>query len=376
MNRPDHLNSDLARYHRQMLLPGIGEAGQRALLRARAVIVGCGALGCASADLLARAGVGRLTLIDRDVVELTNLQRQTLFTEADAAAGAPKAEAAARRLRAVNSEIEIKAVIADATHRNIERLAGLDATGNASGDSAGPVVLVDGTDNFQTRYLLNDVAVKHGVPYIYGGAVGTGGLVMPVLPARAGGAGPCLRCVFEEPPAAGTTPTCDTAGVLGPVVAMVAAMQAAAALRVLAQGPAAVEAALTEFDAWGGRVRRIDLTSARRADCPACGRGRLEYLDGSRAEDTAVLCGQRAVQVWPDSAQAGGLVDLQAMAERLRAHGTVASHEYLLRARLERERGREGGAIELTVFADGRAVVRGTDEVAVARAIYARYVGA
>ncbi|MCC6676335.1 MAG: ThiF family adenylyltransferase [Phycisphaerales bacterium] len=368
MTGPDRANPDLARYHRQMLLAGIGEAGQRALLASRVVIIGCGALGCASADLLARAGVGELTLIDRDVVELTNLQRQTLYCEADAAEGAPKAEAAARRLADVNSAIRIRPVIADVTHRNVERLVGL---GGGSG-AGGPVVLVDGTDNFHTRYLLNDAAVKHGAPYIYGGAVGTTGMVMPVLPGR----GPCLRCIFDEPPAAGTTPTCDTAGVLGPVVAMVAAAQAAEAIRVLVAGPASVEPGLLEFDAWNGRVRRIEVGSARRAECAACGRGRYEYLDGSRAEDTAVLCGQRAVQVWPDSAQAGGLVDLKGLAARLREHGPVTAHEYLLRARLERERGREGAVIELTVFADGRAVVRGTGEVSEARAIYARYVGA
>lgn len=351
----------LRRYHRQMLLPQVGEARQRLLGASRAVVVGCGALGCGSADLLARAGVGRLTLIDRDVVELTNLQRQTLFTEADAAASAPKAEAAARRLRAVNSEIEIRAVVADAVHRNIERLAGLPGPG--------PVVLVDGTDNFGARYLLNDVAVKHGVAYIYGGAVGTGGMVMTVVPNH----GPCLRCLFEEPPAAGTAPTCDTAGVLGPATAVVSAMQAAAAIRVLA-GEAAGPA-LLELDAWEGRARRIEVGDGRRADCPCCGAGRFEYLDGSRAEDTAVLCGQGAVQVWPDSAQVDGVVDLRRMAERLKAHGPVAAHEFLLRARLEGERGTDGRPIELTVFADGRAVVRGTEQPAAARAIYARYVG-
>lgn len=364
MSDPAQTQSDLARYHRQMLLPVVGEAGQRALLGARAVIVGCGALGCGSADLLARAGVGHLILIDRDVVELTNLQRQTLYTEADARAGLPKAEAAARRLRAVNSAIRITPVIADITHRNIERLSGVQEPG-------GPLVLVDGTDNFQARYLLNDVAVKHRVPYIYGGAVGLSGMMMVVAP----GPGPCLRCVFDEPPAAGTSPTCDTAGVLGPAVAMVAAAQAGQAIRVLTGGPASVEPALLEFDAWGGRARRVELADARRADCVACGRGRLEYLDGSRAEDTAVMCGQRAVQVWPDSAQAGGLVDLAALARRLAAHGSVMAHEYLLRARLEREKGEDGGVIELTVFGDGRAVVRGTGEVAAARAIYARYIG-
>lgn len=359
--------AELARYHRQMILPGVGEAGQRRLARARAVIVGCGALGCQAADLLARAGVGSLTLIDRDVVEWTNLQRQTLFTEADARVGEPKARAAARRLADVNSGIELLPVIADATHRNVERLAGL---AGATGDAA-RTVLIDGTDNFQTRYLLNDVAVKHGVVYVYAGVVGVSGMAMPVVP----GLGPCLRCVFEEPPPPGSTPTCDTAGVLGPAVAVVAGMQAAEVIRRIVMEEAAGPAALQEFEVWPGRSRRIELAAARRGDCPCCGRRRFEFLEGGRAEDTAVLCGQRAVQVWPVEAQAGGGVDLRALAARLAAHGPVAGHEYLLRARLEGERGREGAAIELTVFGDGRAVVRGTDDVSAARAIYARYVG-
>lgn len=355
----------LDRYHRQMLLPSVGSAGQKRLAAAHAAIIGCGALGCASADLLARAGVGTITLIDRDVVELTNLQRQTLFTEADAREGLPKALAAAQRLRAVNSSITIRPVVADLTARNAEPLLL-----HKQADELPPVsILIDGTDNFQTRYLLNDLAIRDSLPYAYAGVVGTTGMALTIIPDRT----PCLRCLFEDPPAPGSTPTCDTAGVYGPAVTAVVSSQASDVLKILLSQSDLVPPTLLEFDLWSNHHRRLDLARARRSDCPCCGQRRFEFLDGSRAEDTAILCGQRAVQVWPD--QANGEVDLLALATRLRAHGPVSAHEYLLRAKLNTEKGKDGQPLELTVFADGRGVIRGTDQIAVARAVYARYVG-
>ncbi|MEX2217901.1 MAG: ThiF family adenylyltransferase [Phycisphaerales bacterium] len=356
----------LERYHRQMLLPGVGEEGQRRLAESSVLLVGCGALGCASADLLARAGVGRITLVDRDVVELTNLQRQTLFDERDAAEGLPKAEAAARRLRAVNSPIRVEAVVADFNSGNAERMV----------REAAPAVLLDGTDNFETRYLLNDLAVKHGVPYCYGGVVGTRGMQMTVLPTATRERGSCcLRCVFETPPAPGSVPTCDTAGVLGPVVAIVAACQASDAFKLLLGRADLLSPTLLEIDLWSNLRRRLDLSAARRADCPCCGLRGFEFLEGDAMSGTRALCGQIAVQVCPAGAAAGARVDLAGLAERLLPHGEFEVGRFFLRGELARERSPEGAPVGLTVFPDGRAIIRGTERVEAARSIYARFIG-
>ena len=346
---------DLHRYHRQMLLPGIGEEGQGRLMASTAVVVGCGALGCASADLLARAGVGKLILIDRDVVELTNLQRQCLFDERDAAEGTPKAEAARRRLAAVNSGITVQARVADLHAANAEELL------------AGAGVIVDGTDNFETRYLLNDVSVKRGVAYCYGGVVGTRGMQATFVPGRTA----CLRCVFEAPPPAGSTPTCDTAGVLGPVVQIVGACQAADALKVLLGRLDLLSGTLLDMDLWANRRRRVELSGARR-DCPCCGGRRLEFLDGERAGLATSLCGRHAVQVRPPETVR---FDLPGLARRLSPHGEFTATMFLVRGVLRGEQG-EDGPLGLTVFSDGRALVHGTDRPEVARGVYARYVGA
>jgi len=362
---------NLDRYHRQTILPAFGPDGAARLAAAHAMIVGCGALGCPAADLLARAGVGRITLIDRDVVEWTNLQRQTLFSEADARARLPKAEAAAARLRAVNASILIEAIADDLSGDAPRLLASHPAPG----------VVLDCTDNFETRYLLNDACVQARIPLVYGGAVGTSGMNMVVLP----GTGPCLRCVFPDPPPPGSAPTCDTAGVLGPVAAMVGARQAADALRVLVLGAAGIGASLTSADPWNDRVQRIDLSRARRADCPCCGLGRFEFLDrardaercvpGRRGQDAAsalagamVLCGRDAVQITPG---ATGELDLAALAGRLASAGSVELMPSHLRGTL-RVDGREH---PITVFPDGRAIVGGTADPTVAKGLYARFVG-
>jgi molybdopterin-synthase adenylyltransferase len=345
----------MRRYHRQMLLPGFGEDGQRRLLASPVLLVGCGALGCAIADLLVRAGVGRLTILDRDVVEQTNLQRQCLFEEADAAAGAPKAEAAARRLAAVNSSVRVEPVVADLNGSNAQRLL----------EAAAPAVLLDGTDNFETRYLLNDLAVKHGLPYCYGGVVGMSGLRMTVRPRHT----PCLRCLFEQPPPPGTMPTCDTAGVFGPLVQMVGSAQSADAIRLLLGAAEDMPATLTQIDAWSGTHRVIDVSQSRRADCVCCARRRFEFLESGSGSGTASLCGQNAVQVSPAGAFGQSRLDLRALSDRLQPHGEFEVSRFLLRGELSRE------PYGLTVFGDGRAIVRGTDRPEIARAVYARYVG-
>lgn len=345
-----------------MLLPGIGEEGQRRLLSSSALVVGCGALGCVLADALARAGVGRLVLIDRDIVEITNLQRQILYDEADARDGVPKAAAAARRLKAVNSAIAIEPVVADLNARNVERLV----------RSIGPSgVVMDGTDNFQTRYLLNDACVKAAVPLVYGGVVGTAGMNMTILPGRT----PCLRCVFPDPPAPGSTPTCDTAGVLGPMVSAVAAAQAAEAIKVLLGRDDLIRPTLVQFDLWNNQRHAIDLSALDRSTCPCCALRRFDFLEGEHSDSgTTSLCGSNAMQVLP--ATSGAAVDLAALAGRLAAHGAFERTEHLLRGVLAVESARSGRSVELMVFRDGRALVKGTADAAVARSIYARYVGA
>jgi len=376
-----------ARYHRQILLPDVGAAGQDRLGGAAALVVGCGALGAAIADHLARAGVGRLVIVDRDVLELTNLQRQVLYDERDVVDGLPKAEAARRRLAAINGTIEIRAHVADFTASNAERLA------------EGADVLVDGLDNFETRYLLNDLAVARGLPYVYGGAVGYGGMGMVVLPgpeARRPGfpagdtglAGPCLRCLFPDPPPPGITPTCDTAGVLGPVVAMTAAWQATQTLKLLLGRPDALDRSLWSIDAWTNETRRFDVSASRRADCPCCARGDLDHLGGRVGSRAVTMCGRLAVQVSPGASgdRAGSSAGpdaetgrdtalLDRLAGRLAEHGRFRHNGLLLRGTLDRESASEGGSIELTVFADGRAIVGGTADPERARSIYARYVG-
>jgi adenylyltransferase/sulfurtransferase len=358
-------DADLSRYHRQMLLPGIGEDGQRRISTSHALLIGCGALGCAIADQLARAGVGTITIVDRDIVELTNLQRQTLFDESDAAAGSPKAEAAAARLRRINSSIQIRPVVADFGSRNAETIA-------LKGGPR-PAVVLDGTDNFMTRYLINDLCVKHSIPFIYGGAIATSGMSMTVIP----GMTPCLRCLFDQPPAPGNTPTCDTAGVLGAVTTTIGAHQAAEAIKILAGRPEAASRALLEIDMWSGRQRRLDVSAARRVSgeqpCECCVQHRYPYLSGDLAADSTVLCGRNAVQVNPPLDLVTQRLDLDALAARLRPHGVFEATRVMLRGRLTGKNGEEG--LELTVFPDGRAIIRGTLEPALARSIYARYVG-
>jgi adenylyltransferase/sulfurtransferase len=348
-----------------MLLAGMGEAGQRRLAAAGALIVGCGALGSVIAEMLARAGVGRLRVVDRDLVEITNLQRQVLFDESDVEGAVPKAVAAARRLGAINSAVRIEPMVADMSPANALRLA------------EGCDIVIDGTDNFETRFLLNDVAVRCGLPYVYGGAVGVTGMVFNVLPhtregdrewERLGLAGPCLRCIFEEAPAAGSGATCDTAGVLGPVAGVVANMEAIEAIKYLSGNVERMSRSLMSFDAWANVWRSMEVSGAYEAGrCTACGERRFDYLDGRGASRAVTLCGRNAVQI-----SGGSAVDLNAVAGRLERHGAVHVNEFLLRFEVP------GGAgpMTLTVFADGRTIVHGTADPAAARAIHARFIGA
>lgn len=370
----------LDRYHRQIILPFIGEAGQQRLLDSHALVVGCGALGTMIVDTLARAGVGRLSIIDRDTIDLTNLQRQVLFDEDDVKATIPKAEAAKARLARINSQVRVEAHVDDFNHRNAKRYL----------DDAD--VIIDGLDNFETRFLLNDLAVKFGVPYVYGGAVATGGMSMTILPHpqhRAGAARsnvswseaqstPCLRCVFADIPPPGTTQTCDTAGVLGPAAATIAAHQATQTLKLLSGNPDAVDRSLYSIDVWENRTRRFDISGARTAgNCACCVQGKFDSLAGQAGTATTSLCGRNAIQITPaDSQGRDGGLDLAQMAARLAAHGTFTHNGYLLHGRFARERSNRDEPVELTLFPDGRAIIKGTTEPEAARSIYAKYVGA
>lgn len=338
-----------SRYSRQVLLPQIGPAGQERLGAAKVTLIGCGALGTVLADQLVRAGVGHLRLVDRDYVELNNLQRQVLFDESDVAAGVPKAVAAAQRLAAVNSDVVVEPIIADACATNIEPFV------------EGADVLLDGTDNFETRFLINDVAVKHGIPWIYGACVGIEGMIMPILPRQT----PCLRCIWDQPPPPGMNPTCDTAGVLGPLVHLVASRQAIEAIKILTGALGDVTRRLIQINAWTGVVDSFDLQGAYEPGrCICCGQGQYEYLAAGGAR-TATLCGRDAVQI-PGS---GSGVDLDAVARRITgaAKSPPCLNRYLLRFDVDR--------FTVTLFRDGRAIIKGTSDPNEARTVYAKYIG-
>jgi molybdopterin/thiamine biosynthesis adenylyltransferase len=364
-----------SRYHRQMLLPMVAADGQRMLARSVALVVGCGALGCVAADLLARAGVGRLILVDRDVVEPSNLHRQTLFTEADAQARLPKAEAARQRLSAVNSGILIEAHAADLTPETARRLA--VAFESPEPLHAQPRVIVDATDNFPTRLLLNDLAVKLGVPFVYGGGIATEGTLATILPAHPDRdwqpAGPtaCLRCLVPEPPPSGSLPTCDTAGVLGATTSLIASLQAAEALKCLLNRWDATARTIRKFDLWTNAAASLPIDGdSRDPGCPCCGRRSFDVLDGAFAGARASLCGRNAVQIQPGAA---GRVDLQQIASRWAALGPVQATQFMVRVAPPQADGQS--TLELTLFADGRAIVEGTTDQDRAVALYARLVG-
>lgn len=356
----------LARYHRQMLLQGWGREGQSRLAHSHALIVGLGALGCQTADLLARAGVGTLTLIDRDLVEFTNLQRQCLYTERDAIAALPKAHAAAARLRDVNSSITLHAISADLTARNALALVNT------------PDILIDGTDNFETRFLLNDLAVKLQVPFAYAGVIAARAMQMTVVPTPAHAATPCLRCIFEELPQPGTTPTCDTAGVFAPAVAIIAGAQASDALKVLAGRSDLLSHSMLEFDLWTNQRRRLDLrTLGPRANCPCCQQQHFEFLFGLHECEPTILCGQNAVQVTPTLSSTPANLPLDAFATKWKPLGEVSLSTFMVRVRPTPVAESSASLpLELSLFTDGRAIVRGTTSIAVARSLYAKLVGA
>ena len=336
-----------SRYSRQILFSPIGKAGQEKLFNSRVLLVGCGALGASHAEMLARAGVGKLRIVDRDFVEFTNLQRQTLYKEEDAVERLPKAIAAQKRIAEINSEIEVEAIVADINQNNIESLIE-----NCD-------LIIDGTDNFQIRYLVNDACVRHKKTWIYGAAVSSYGTTMTIIPGET----PCLRCIFEEIPDVGSSPTCDTAGVIMPIISTISAVQVTEALKILSGNSDRLHKSLLQFDVWQSDWRKIKLREPL-ADCVCCGQKTFEFLDSEEREFFTTLCGRDAVQI---SAPKPTKLDLVSLAEKLKDLGEIKQNEYLVRFKAD--------GFEVTVFADARAIIKGTEDLTAARSLYAKYIG-
>ncbi|GKU80211.1 ThiF family adenylyltransferase [Paenibacillus sp. L3-i20] len=346
----ENLTSSSNRYSRQIRYANIGATGQKELGQARIAIVGIGALGSVIAQHLVRAGIGYVRIIDRDIVEWSNLQRQMLYTEADALALLPKAEAAAAHLRAINSSISIDPIAADLTSQNAEKLL------------SDVHLILDGSDNFSVRYLINDYSIKHNVPWIYGGAVGSSGMTMTILPMES----PCYRCMFPEPPPPGTTDTCDTAGVISPIIDMIASIQATEALKLLTSNHQALHRTLLQIDLWNHTWLPLNVSGARRNDCPACAHNHYLFLESNRQEPIAVtLCGRQSVHITPGIY---AKLDLNSIAANFTKIGNVEQNPYLIKLHLNDQ-------LSLILFADGRAIVQGTEDSTKARSIYAELLG-
>jgi len=332
------------KYSRQVLFAGIGREGQQRIRSSAVLVLGCGALGSFSANALVRAGAGRVTVVDRDYVETSNLQRQLLFDEDDARQSLPKAVAAERHLRQINSDVSVQGTVADVTPDNVEEMV------------AGADVVLDGADNFETRYLLNDACVKAGIPWIYAAAVGSFAASMPILPGKTA----CLACVFPEMPS-GMGDTCDTAGILNSAAAVAAAVQVSDALKILAGACERVEPRLFTLDVWTNRVQVVRVGGPA-GNCPVCAQRQFRYLAGER-RPRVTLCGRNSVQIQERERP----LDLAVLGGRLARLGEVQSNEFLLKFFID--------AYEMTIFPDGRAIIKGTTDPATARSLYARYVG-
>jgi len=342
---------DLSRYQKQTLFADFDEEKQQRLLDSRVLLCGCGALGTVLADLLVRAGVGFLRIVDRDFVEVTNLQRQVLYDEQDVADHLPKAIVAANRLRRINSDVTIDPIVADISYANILQFA------------EGADLILDGTDNFEVRFLINDASLETGIPWVYAGVIGSHGQMMSVFPNETA----CLRCLIETVPEPGSTETCDTAGVLGPAVNVISSLEAIDALKILSGQREKIAPVLTVVDVWDGTFRRMNLADLRdRTNCPACQQDRRDWLSGKEGSQTTILCGRNAVQVSPPK---GGTFSLEELEARLKETASITRNAFLLRFELH------DPDYEVTVFKDGRAIIKGTEDIGLARGVYSRYIG-
>lgn len=334
------------RYSRQIKVSEIGEEGQSKLLKSSVLLVGCGGLGSAIATILVRAGVGKLRIIDRDIVDITNLQRQILFEEEDVSSNIPKAVLAEKKLKKVNREIKIEGIVADFNPTNAEFFAkGID-------------LIIDGLDNMEGRFLLNDLSVKTGIPWIYGTCLSTYGMTFNIIPGKT----PCFRCIYDN---IGTqTLTCETVGIIGSIAIVVAAIQSAEAIKILTEKKENLRKELLFIDLWKNEFEKIPISHLKKDDCPACGKKNFEFLEGKIISSTVSLCGSNSVQINPPVAKS---IDLEKAIEVLKPYGIVVFNEYLIKLFYEN--------YEITIFKDGRAVIKGTSEPSVARSLYSKFVG-
>ena len=334
------------RYSRQILFPGIGKKGQEKLGNSSVVIIGCGALGTIIATTLVRAGVGKVRIIDRDFIEYHNLQRQVIFDEDDIKDQLPKAIAAERHLKRVNSSVKIEGIVADVNYTNIEKFI------------RNTDLVLDGLDNFETRFLINDASLKHGIPWVYGGAISSLGMTMTIIPHET----PCFRCFCAAMPNLQVVPTCDTAGVIGPAPFIIGSLQATEAIKILVEAKKQINRNLISIDVWKGAFYSIEISP--RPDCPAC-HGEYEFLEGKLGVKTTSLCGQNAVQVLSPKV---GELSFKELAARLEAVGKVTYNEFMLHFEIDSQ--------EMVIFPDGRAIIKNTTDESLARGLYAKYIGA
>jgi molybdopterin/thiamine biosynthesis adenylyltransferase len=339
----------LDRYSRQILFQHIGLEHQKELIDSYAVVIGCGALGSVSSSYLVRAGIGHIRIIDRDFIEESNLQRQILFDENDIKHSLPKAIAAQKKLQWINSKINIEGIVADLNYANAEDL------------TRGADIILDGSDNFETRFLINDICVKNSIPWIYGACIGSKGLTMNIIPLQT----PCLRCVFESLPQMGTFPTCDTAGVIGPIASIIASIQVTEAFKILTRDFKSLNKSLLEIDVWDTKFKQLDIKDLRKLNnCQTCKSHNYEFLYAKDGVITTLLCGKNAVQVMYRNV---GKVNLEQLAQRLRSTVDVDYNDFMLKFK--------DNAFEFTVFPDGRAIIAGTNDSSIAKSLYSKYLG-
>ncbi|MBC8553111.1 MAG: ThiF family adenylyltransferase [Candidatus Brocadiales bacterium] len=343
------MDESLERYSRQILFQHIGEENQKVLMKSTAVVIGCGALGTVSSSYLTRAGIGQIRIIDRDFIEENNLQRQILFDENDISENIPKAIAAQRKLQKISNKVKIEGFVTDANYSNIDKL------------TKGADIIIDGTDNFQTRFLINDYCVKNSVPWVYGACIGSRGVLMSIIPSKT----PCLRCVFEIMPQIGSFPTCDTAGVIGPIAGIIASFQATEAIKILTGDYDSVNKNLLEIDVWDTKFRQIDISGLNDLNnCPTCKLHNYEFLEAEAGIMTTFLCGKNAVQVMSRNISN---IDLRQLEQRLGSIVDVSCNAFMLKFKVNDH--------SFTVFADGRAIITGTADSSTAKTLYSKYLG-
>ena len=343
------MDQSLERYSRQILFQHIGGERQKVLTNSSAVVIGCGALGTVSSSYLTRAGIGQIRIIDRDFIEESNLQRQILFDENDISENLPKAIAAQRKLQKINTKVKIEGIVTDVNYANIEEL------------TQGVDIIIDGTDNFETRFLINDFCVKNSVPWIYGACIGGRGVVMNIIPSDT----PCLRCVFETMPQIGSFPTCDTAGVIGPIAGIIASIQVTEAIKILSEDYESINKTLIEIDVWNTKFRQIDVSGLKELNnCPTCKLHNYTFLEAEDGVMATFLCGKNAVQVMSRNR---GNIDLRQLEQRLGSVADVSCNAFMLKFKVKDH--------EFTVFPDGRAIITGTADSSTAKTLYSKYLG-